>query len=399
MTRTARLILSLTPVMSLLLASCADKSADSTDLPHIDWSASIDRHTIDINDYADIEYIPLETTDESVFSFGLSFGINDSLIVASDIMAHRFLFFDRQGHFIRSVDRFGNGPGEYPFMSYALIDINQNEIYAINGRKNIFTYDLDGNLKRSAVPADKLWLTSSTDNYDDDHFITWDSDGVQIEPLADNEKPYRYHLINKKTGEKTNLPLAVSHPLGGSQTFHLGGNQAQAVTLGLEPMVRSHNGFIISDLATDTLYEYAAGALTPIAVFDNIDRQRAIPDRVSVKFASGRYIALEYTRILSVTANHIEVDEEVSGYYLFDRQTGQIHKFDMRHPYLAEGTPDGSLTYRPTTGPENTFCYTIPSERLFDNHEEGRLRPEVESIVNRLDDEANPILAIVRFKE
>ncbi len=399
MTQATRLILSLTALIPLSLASCSDNSSDPAGLPHIDWSSSIDERTIDINDYADIEYLPLETTDESVFSYGWSFGVSDSLIVVADFMAHRFLVFDRQGRFVRSVDRFGGGPGEYSFMSNALIDIDNNEMYVTSGRKNIFTYDLDGTFKSSAVPDDKQRITTETDNYDADHFITWDSNGLRIEPLDDNDKPYRYLLINKKTGEKTTLPLAIDHPMGHTQSFPLGEKKTQAVSLGLTPIVRSRDGFIICDFASDTLYEYAGARLTPIAVFDNIDRNRTIPDRVAVKFASGRYVGLEYVRILSVTADDIVVDEKVSGDYLLDRQTGKICKYNMRYPYLNEGASDGSLTYRPTTGPANTFCYTIPAERLFDNLEQGNLRPEVESIVSQLDDEANPVLAIVRFRE
>lgn len=152
---------SILPLSLLVLASCSGKNADSgsSELPHIDWSASIDKQTIDLNDYADFEYIPLETTDESVFAYAWGFGLNDSLVVLSDFMGKRFLVFDREGKFIRTIDHSGGGPGEYPYMSSAVVDMDNGELYVTVGNKNILTYDLEGNFKGSAVPANKLRLS------------------------------------------------------------------------------------------------------------------------------------------------------------------------------------------------------------------------------------------------
>ena len=382
-----------------VVASCSGKKADGSELPHIDWSASIEKQTIDLNDYADFEYIPLETTDESVFAYAWGFGYNDSLIVMADFMGKRFLVFDREGKFIRSIDHSGSGPGEYAYMSNGVIDLDNDEIYVTVGSKNILTYDLEGNLKNSAVPADKLRLSDDTDNYDAEHFITWNTQDLQIQPLEENDKPFRYLLVNKKTGEHTGIPLSVAHPMGNSQSFPLGDNVTRTISLGLNPVVRSRDGFIISDFASDTLYEFANGHLTPIAVFDNIDRNRPIPDRVSVNFASGRYVGLEYTRILDVNSDDIVVDEDISGGYLLDRHTGKIIRYEMKRPYLREGDTDGNWMYAPTSGRANTFCLTLPTERLLDYLEDGKLRPEVEAVVKDLDAEDNPVLVITRFKE
>ncbi len=390
-----------------VVASCSGKTntADNeepapAELPHIDWSASMENRTIDLNDYADFEYIPLETTDESVFAYALNYGINDSLIALCDFMSKRFIVFDRQGNFVRSIDRSGGGPGEYFNMMCSVIDLDNNELYVTSSRDKVLTYDLNGKYKHSMVPTDKLWLAGQTDNYDADHFITWDSEGLQIQPLEDNNKLYRYLLVEKKTGIQIPIPLKVAHPMNSDKTTLLGGNRVQALTLGLKPIVRSRDGFVISDFATDTLYEFVNGALTPIAVYDNLDRDRLVPDRVAVTFASGRYVGLEYVRINDVTDNDIDVDEETSGKYLFDRKTGEIFRYETVRPYLiSDESGNENFHYHVTSGPANTFCFPVPTERLLDYLEKGQLRPEVEAIAKDMDIEANPLLVVVKFKE
>lgn len=311
------------------------------------------------------------------------------------------MIFDRDGKYLHDINRYGSGPEEYPYMTDGVFDMERGDVYIVCsiGNRSIYTYDFDGKFKKKSGELGRDNYISGFSNLDGDKLIAWDSGGLQMEPLEDNKEKYRYVLVDKNTGQFEPIPLAVEHPVGTSQTFNLGGGMSRGLTIGLKPIVRSRDGFVISDFASDTLYEYSAGRLEPLAVFENISRSgRRFPDRVSVDFATGRYVGLTYTRILDVTMDEISVDEKVSGNYLLDRKTGEVFRYRMDCPYLKEG-PDWTPSYRSISGPANTYAFTVTAERLHDNLENGLLRPELEDMVKQLDEDANPVVVIMKFKE
>ena len=91
----------------------------------------------------DIEYIQLETNNESVLG-----GRNGVLIFASP----EFMYYDLKkfgltdGKFIHSVGKIGRGPGEYLLALGAATDIHDNRVFVLeNWNRRILVYDNDNN--------------------------------------------------------------------------------------------------------------------------------------------------------------------------------------------------------------------------------------------------------------
>jgi hypothetical protein len=61
----------------------------------------------------DIEYVPLETTDESLISSVSKVITHQNYIIVLDKKIQADFVFDRSGKFIRKIGAVGNGPGEY----------------------------------------------------------------------------------------------------------------------------------------------------------------------------------------------------------------------------------------------------------------------------------------------
>ena len=116
------------------ITACTSKSSQQadSDLPVIDLEKEYPVKRIDIHEIADVEYIPLETTDESVLMNGWEKSISDKYIILADTGngTYRFLIFDRQGKYIRTIDRQGQGPGEYLNFTSFDVDFEKEEIYA-----------------------------------------------------------------------------------------------------------------------------------------------------------------------------------------------------------------------------------------------------------------------------
>ncbi len=96
--------------------------------------------------FKQIEIIPLETTSESIIEYSGSLkyqAYNEKFYVLSP-KQNKLIVFDSKGNFIKSINKTGNGPGEYRM-------IYDFEISRFDGRLNLMTpygkvliYDSDG---------------------------------------------------------------------------------------------------------------------------------------------------------------------------------------------------------------------------------------------------------------
>lgn len=91
-----------------------------------------------------VEYIPLEATDDDASLIGgiTDFAITDRHIYVYPQTEPRIVLFDRQGHFVRTLIREGQGPGEF---SGALSGIQavpeENRLYLFGDKTWVYTLD------------------------------------------------------------------------------------------------------------------------------------------------------------------------------------------------------------------------------------------------------------------
>jgi hypothetical protein len=95
--------------------------------------------------FSQVEFIPLETTENSAINFLSKVLFIDGKIYALDKRAFAILVFDESGKFIRKIQNVGNGPGEY----LDLYDFNYNaqsrELELMSARGKLISYDLSEN--------------------------------------------------------------------------------------------------------------------------------------------------------------------------------------------------------------------------------------------------------------
>lgn len=134
----------------LMLCSCAGESSQSG-ITTIDVASGIkDAKALTTSSLFDkVEYIPLETTDESIISKIADIRVMDDYILMSSSGLPMKLFDRKTGKFIREIGKLGNGPEEYtggrgtPAIMY--IDAGDQTIYVTSQNKQLQHYDLMGN--------------------------------------------------------------------------------------------------------------------------------------------------------------------------------------------------------------------------------------------------------------
>lgn len=200
----------------LLLQGCAGSTTTNseTSLPVIDWGAQIPEKRIDLNEMADIEYIPLETTDESVIRFGFSYGLDDNTLGVADYMSKTIVVFDQEGKYEYTFNKSGEGPGEYQYMTYAGIAPEDNEICVYDLRGEIFLYDMKGNFLQSDTLDTKAHLANFL-YYDKECFAARIYDNLSLVPL---ERIRCRAAMSLSTSGPAKLHISLSQSVARSAT-------------------------------------------------------------------------------------------------------------------------------------------------------------------------------------
>lgn len=159
----------------------------------IDLQKHYEESEISLQDYADVEYIQLETNEKALLKpgdisslkwFGDQFAISDLKAVH---------FFSRSGKYLKTVDRRGpSGEDYFQMLSFA-IDDNAKELVIYNSQlnnKKFKIYDLDSNYKRElSLPNNSIF--QSFFDYTSEYLFaedTYNVDNIEIDDP--NNKPY-----------------------------------------------------------------------------------------------------------------------------------------------------------------------------------------------------------------
>jgi len=136
-------------IILFILVGCSQSGIQSEDIITVDVTANYPHKELILQDFMDVEYIPLETTDEFLCQ-GSIWAVGKNIIVATNFNSDGNIFiFDRKGKALKKINRKGQGDEEYTSFSRIVLDEENDEIFVNNDfAKKILVYDLDGNFKR-----------------------------------------------------------------------------------------------------------------------------------------------------------------------------------------------------------------------------------------------------------
>ncbi|MDL2281776.1 6-bladed beta-propeller [Parabacteroides sp. OttesenSCG-928-G06] len=160
----------------------------------------------------EIEYLPLETTDDCLLSEGLNIiSVTEKEIIVFDY--ERGYRFDRQGKFLNAIGRKGQGPGEFiSCLALAADTLNRWVYFADN--KHILKYDYEGNHLEN-LPT-QAWATVMVLNKPDD--LVMENFNYPYAEAGKRYSVYAYNPLKKEyiykvsCDKKERIPLAMVMP-------------------------------------------------------------------------------------------------------------------------------------------------------------------------------------------
>ncbi|MDR0995666.1 MAG: 6-bladed beta-propeller [Tannerella sp.] len=374
--------------LSLMMLINACKEKGEVPLPTIDVNAKTPVKELVLQDFLDVEYVPLGTTDAFVTQ-GMVMAIDDKYIVAKNYGNDGDIFiFDRKtGKALRKINRLGQGSGEYTSIGNIILDEANGEMFVNDVvAKKVLVYDLLGNFKRSFHHPGDTEL-SYMFNYDKDNLICYDTS--QYFKAGEQRGKRSYHLIiSKKDGHIVRgifLPFdIIKAPLVRK------GDEISVTSL--PPITPYHDNWLLVDASSDTVYEYMSkeNRLKPFLVkTPSKDPEILLTMGTLTKryyFMRTIYKFYDFTRRRGFPIAQL----------LYDKQKNATFDFRVINgDYVKKQSVD--MLSNPMNAEIAAF-QVLPADKLVEAYKKGELKGKLKALAAGLSEDANPVLLLMKYK-
>ena len=389
----------LTTILLAVTAGCGGGNKQSTDdFLTVDVTKSYPKKELILQDFMDVEYIPLETTDEFV-NQGVVLDIGKKIIVVKNRARDGDIFiFDRNGKGLRKFNHLGQGPEDYTYISSITLDEDYNELFVRDwAAEKMLVYDLSGKFKRSFKYKGTGWNNNNY-NFDKGYLICYNSNYENDEIISDPP----FMILSKQDGSIVK-DIQIPYEQKISDEIRIYKDEIVATTLiNSYPIIPYHDSWILTILSSDTVFSYLPNqSMRPFMV-----RTPSIHSLNPVVFLfpemlTERYYFLQAIKNSPELVGSTPMDTRVRfprAFLLYDRKEQTIFEYTV---YNGDYSNQKEVSVsRNTTNNEIAFCSPIEAYQLVESYEKGELKDgKLKEIAAKLDAEDNPVIMLVKHKK
>ena len=382
-------------LLSVILIGCQSEGRKTAtgDLPVIDFSKNYPVKEIRMQDIADIEYIPLETTDDVLLGRNASLTyVSDQYILIND--GYSVFVFNRTGKILSYFNRRGQGPQEYTTTFNIIFDEKNEEVFICNYHiSQILVYSIYGEYKRTLKYDNTTLFLPYIYHFDDETMLVY----TDYESFRDNnpEKPYK--LMSKRDGSivsEINIRLPVRYETSVYRTNIVEGQQYTSESRFLVSINMPYipPDCVIADISSDTIYRLTPNReLIPMLVRTPSVHSSDPPVVWSVPLVADKFILVHRT---TFDRYALEQSGRVPmNILMYEFETGQTSQVSFVDDNL--GRIGMYTIQRETRFSKNTYARLCQPNTIIDYYDAKRSKGEKVEIT---DEEDNPIVAIYTFK-
>lgn len=378
-------------LFSLLILFSCKREHDKT-FEKIDLFAPEEDEVITLSDIAsDVEYIPLQTTENSYIGRIASMKAVGKFFYIHEL--NQILCFDKSGNFLFRLNKSGRGPGEYEFLMG--FNVNEKNTYlAIKSYKCILIYNQSDT---GFIFINKFTLPSTPDKI---MFIGEQDNLLLFYSNAEGRNPNSMEIINLKGETIFRRPNYLKFKLKGTVSTSLGDN----ITYSLNDCI------YFKELMNDTVFNITEDLkIHPYLIFDTEDKRLTPEVRSDGKF----YVShkAEYFHIEEIYAS----ERYIYYTYIYKKYGHTVYDILTKLKYQVEDKKflvddlGGGINFEPKFCDNGVFYSWVESLSLKD-YVSGEIfknsivkfpekKKELENMANSLKETDNPVLMIVRLKK
>ena len=357
-----------------------------------------------LQDFMDVEYIALETTDEFV-NQGWVMDIGERFILVKNRINDGDIFvYDRNGKALRKINHKGQKTSEeYTSIRTITLDEENDEMFVNDPiTRKIYVYDLFGKFKRSFDQQEGLGSIKIGNidlrehafyleifNYDKNNLLCFDG-------ISDSRT---FILISKQDGSITKeftIPYKDKKSLRQGRID--GKVHLDARASGTYRITPYNENWILLEFSSDTVYELLPNySLRPF-----IERTPSVqsmnPEVMLVlKLVSERYIFME-------TIKNVYDFERNEGfpksYLMYDKQNKSFSGYTVYNRDFSTKKEVYMIGFSPVKNHKIASLYTLEASQLVESYEKGELKDgKLKDIAAKLDEEDNPVIMLVKHKK
>jgi hypothetical protein len=369
-------------------AGCGGDKQSGDDVIIVDVSGSYPEKELILQDFMDVEYIALETTDEFLTQGLIQDAGKEYLLVTNRNNDGDIFLFDRKtAKGRRKINRQGQGAEEYTRINGIILNESNGEIFVTSLGNKIFVYDLYGSFKRCLDPGREV---SSVFDYDKEHLIGYDMSDYHSKG-ADRSKSY--HMIISKADGRITREIFIPFQTINTPIVTDGDNFVANYAYQIRP---GNGQWTLTDTSSDTLYIYAPdGALIPFIA--RTPSAHAMDPEVFLYMgiSTGRYYFMQ-------TVRNVFNFEKGNGFYtdelVYDREEKALFRVTVCNGDYSEKRTV-AMTAKPVNR-EIEGATSLNASRLVEIYRKGQLKDgRLKEIASRLDEDDNPVIMLVKQKK
>ena len=347
-----------------------------------------------LQNFMDVEYIALETNDDFLCQ-GVVLAIGkDVILVKNNINDGDIFIFDRTGKGLRKFNRMGQGPEEYTFLAWVVLDEDNNELF-VNDANRVLVYDLFGKFKRS-FRHNEGSSYANIYNFDRENLMCQDISYDYDEEAT--EKP-PYVIISKQNGsiiKDISIPFQQKKP--STKSINQNG-ETQYISLSsftLASVIPHYDSWIITVYTTDTIFRYFPDhSMVPFIVRTPSIQSNNFKALLSPGILTERYFFLHSSK----TEPEIQGPPNFSivfpkTYLMYDRQEKVIYEYTVYNDDYSDKIAI-NMSQR-TVNNVIAFWQKIEACELVGAYEKGLLKGKLKEISARLEEDSNPVIMLVK---
>ena len=383
--RTKTFISAITLMASLI--ACKSQS-EKTELITINVEKNYPKKELILQDFVDVEYIPLETTDEFI-NKGIvkAVGKNYIAVVNGGNEGDIFLYNRSNGKGVRKINRKGQGGEEYSQITQIVLDEEQNEMFIVDyPRQKFMVYNLEGKFLRS-FNFDENSYYSFVYPYDKAHLIVY-------KDCAHHGQPEKScHAIISKQDGKTIRELSL--PYEELEDIRYTGMHEKYGEITAVPAhyltVPARKDWYLASISSDTIYRHLPnGDKHPYMV-----RTPSINSMDPEVFLFPKMMTERYDFLVSIKKKMEDNFSFPSTNLIYDKQEKSTYTYIIRN---ADFEGSNVALWESSLSPEIASYRTLHAHELVEAYEQGKLKGRLKEIASTLDEEDNGVIMLLKQK-
>jgi len=377
-------------ILLLAMTGCGGNKQSDNEFITVDVTASYPKKELILQDFMDVEYIPLETGGE-FYCQGVVKAIGKEIMLVTNTTRDGDIFvFDRNGKGLRKINRLGRGGEEYTSYFEIILDEDNGEMFVNDISANrIMVYDLYGKFKRS-IRYNEGIRYQYIYNFDRENLICDDS-SFRVDWETPDKSPFI--IISKQDGSIVkNIQISYKQKKTAiiTRQIEVNGN-SMSVGTGYRyfPIIPYLDSWILTEPSSDTLFRF----LPDYSMVPFIVRTPSVQSMNPEVFLFPRILTDRYYLMESV-----KKESEFSMINLvYDRQEKTIYEYTLHNDdYSNKKTVD---MIQKNTNDGIIFWQKIEADDLVESYEKGELKGRLKEIAAEVEEESNPVIMLVKYKE